>query len=381
MVTCTSVPVALPRDGPLTKTTIKDLVGIFVTNEWRIVDPETLFLKKNAGANQNYTIERPKTKGDADPGPRKVFLKFHGELDRIIEVFKHLAPNKHEEAQICHNYGQSGLGAKVYGFFQTKDGTLGRVDEFLDARNLEPEDVEDAGIRAAVARGYAAFHAMKTQLEEKPDQVYYDIITRQFEKYHKMPKLKKLFHEGGVSMDDLIDYDFASKIRRITDRLESIGGKKGWCIHDVPFMNVMVKKNPKQGESKIVLIDFEFVFRNYRAFDIGGHFMQKVFKWVDEDGKMASYRPYMEEEKRHFCEEYVEQWNQETGDSDTGEQVFRESELGYLLAITWDIHNMLCYVEQEDTKDLLNRLDLLAFNKLFEDFVNQYKRLGLDIHE
>jgi choline kinase len=381
MVACTIVPVALPRDGPLTKTAIKDIVGIFVTNEWRSVDPETLVVKKNAGANQNYTIERPKTEGDADPGPCKVFLKFHGELDRVIEVFKHLIPSKHEEAQLCHDYGRSGLGAKVYGFFQTKDGTLGRVDEFLDARNLEPEDVEDAGIRAAVARGHATFHAMKMQLEEKPVQVYYDVITKQLEKYHKMAKLKKLANEKGVSMDDLIDYDFASKIRRVTDRLESIGGKKGWCIHDVSFMNVMVKNNPKQGESKIVLIDFEFVFRNYRAFDVGGHFMQKVFKWVDEVGKKASCKPYTEEEKRHFCEEYVEQWNQETGDLDTGEQVFRESELGYLLAITFDIHNMLCYVEQEASKDLLNRLDLLAFNKLFEDFVNQYKRLGLDIHE
>ncbi|GIJ87975.1 hypothetical protein Asppvi_006891 [Aspergillus pseudoviridinutans] len=174
-------------------TAIKDIVGIFVP-EWRIMDPGTLVVKKNAGVNQNYTIERPKTEGDADPGHGKVFLKFHGEVDRIIEVFKHLVPNKHEEAKLCHDYGQSGLGAKVYGFFQTKDGTLGRVDEFLDARNLEPEDVEDA-------------------------------------------------------------------------------------------------------------------------------------------------------------------------------------------AVTWDIHNMLCYVEQEDNKDLLNSLDLLAFNKLFEDFVNQYNRLGLDIDE
>lgn len=381
MVTCTSVPVALPRDGPLTKTAIKDIVGIFVTNGWQSVDPETLVVTKNAGANQNYTIERPKTEGDADPGPCKVFLKIHNELDTVNNVFQYLIPSKHEEAQLCHDYGRSGLGAKVYGFFQTKDGILGRVDEFLDARNLEPEDVEDADIRAAVARGLAAFHAMKTQLEEKPVQVYYDIITKQLEKYHKMAKLKKLAHEGGVNMDDLTDYDFASKIRRVTERLESIGGKKGWCIHDVSFVNVMVKNTPEQGESKIALIDFEFVFRNYRAFDVGGHFMQKVFKWVDKDGRMARYRPYTEEEKRHFCEEYVEQWNQETGDLDTGEQVFRESELGYLLAITFDIHNMLCYIEQDADKDLLNRLDLLAFNKLFGEFVNRYKRLGLDIRE
>lgn len=380
MVSCTIVPVALPRDGPLTKTAIKDIVQIFATNNWRIADPETLIVKRLAGANQNYAIERPKTEDNADLGLCKVLLKLHSEHDTIIEVFKGLAPSKFEEAQLCHDYGESGLGAKVYGFFKTMDGTFGRVDEFLDARNLEPEDVEDAGIRADLARGYATFHSMKTQLEETPVHIYYDAITREFKKYHKMDTLKKLFHEVGIGMDDLIDYDFASKIRRVTDRLESIEGKKGWCIHDVAFMNVMLKNNPKKGENKIVLIDFEFVFRNYRAFDIGGHFMQKVFNWVDPDGKMASYRPYTEEEKRHFCEEYVEQWNRKTGDLDTSEQVFRESELGYLLAITWDIHNMLCYVEQDYSKELLNHLDLLAFKKLFEDFVNHYKRLGLDAH-
>lgn len=379
MITCTSVPVALARDSPITRTAVKDIVGIVVTNGWGSVDAKTILLQRNAGANQNYTIERPKTEGDS--GPCKVFLKLHSEFDTVIEVFKDLVPDKQEEAQLCHDYGQSGFGAKMYGFFQTRDGTLGRVDEFLDARDLEPQDVEETDIRAAVARGYATFHAMETKLKEKPVQAYYDVIIRQLGKYHNMVKLKDFAHERRVTMDDLIGYDFASKIRRVTDRLESMGGKKGWCIHDVAFMNQMVRNDPKQGESKIVLIDFEFVFRNYRAFDIGGHFMQKVFRWVDEGDKTASRRPYTEVEKRHFCEEYALQWNQATGDSDTGEQVFAESELGYLLAITWDIHNMLRYVEAEADKNLLDSLDLLAFVKLYEDFVCQYNRLGLDVDE
>lgn len=378
MLTCINVPVALPQDGSLSKTAIKEIVCTVVTNTWRDVDPETLIVKDNAGANRNYTIERPKTEDDASAGPQKVFLKLHSQHDPILEVFKGLVPSKHEEAQLCHDYEQSGFGAKVYGFFQARDGTLGRVDECLDARNLGPEDVEDVDIRAAVARGHAAFHAMKTQLRENSVQAYYDVITRQLKKYHKMEKLKNLFHERGVSLDELVDCDFASKVRRVTDRLKSMRAKKGWCIHDVSFVNVMVRNNPTKRESKAVLIDFEFAFRNYRAFDIGGHFMQKVFKWVDEGDKLANVRPYTEEEKRHFCEEYAKQWNQETGDSDTGEQVFMESGLGYLLAITFDIHNMLCYIEKDDSKDLLSHLDLSSFDKLFKDFVNQYQRLGLD---
>ncbi len=139
-------------------------------------------------------------------------------------------------------------------------------------------------------------------------------------------------------------------------------------------MNILVKNDAKEGESKIVLIDFEFVMRNYRAFDIGGHFMQKMFKWFDEESKIADCRKYTEEEKRHFCEEYASQWNNLTGDSDTGQQVRLESEYGYLVAITFDLHNMLCFMCEEDDKDPLN---LLGLNKLFDEFVEQYARLGL----
>ncbi|KAJ5824078.1 choline/ethanolamine kinase [Penicillium robsamsonii] len=375
METTTNIPVAIPTDGSLTKAMIKDIVSTFLTKEWPNVDPETLVATYNTGyANTNCVLERPKPNRNTNSEPLRVFVKIHGELDGEIEVFKHLVPNKHEEAQLCYDYAQSGPGAKVYGFFQTQDGSFGRVDEFLDARTLETADVEDADIRADVAREHAVFHTLATQRKKNPVQPYYDAITRELTRYHKMDKLKKLANEGGVNMDHLVDYDFVSRIRRVTDRLESIGAKKGWCMHDVQFMNVMVKNNHKQGESKIVLIDFEFVFQNYRAFDIGGHFLQKMFRWFDEEDKIANCRPYMEEEKRHFCEEYAKKWNDETGDSDTGEQVYMESELGFMLAITFEIHNMLCFMDQDDDKDPLN---ILGLNKLFEEFVNQYKKLGL----
>ncbi|KAK9326865.1 hypothetical protein V1520DRAFT_358552, partial [Lipomyces starkeyi] len=55
--------------------------------------------------------------------------------------------------------------------------------------------------------------------------------------------------------------------------------------------------------------------------------------------------------------------------------VFLESEYGYMLAITFDIHNMLCFMSGEDDKDPLN---LLGLNKLFDEFVDQYAKLGLE---
>jgi len=370
------VSVILPDDKVPTKNMVRDIVATFLKKEWPSVDSKTLTTSYNASyANSHCRVERPKPTTGLPTEPLRVFIKFHKKAGDI-ESFKHLVPSKQEEALFCYEYGRSGLGAKVYGFFQTQDGTLGRVDEFLDARNLEPEDVENAVIRADVARGLAMFHAMETSLSKKAVEPFYEAVMNGLKKYHKMDKLKALGKEGGVSVDNLIDYDFAARLKKVVDKLESMGGKTGWCIHDVQFMNVLVKNDPKEGENKIVLIDFEFVMRNYRAFDIGGHFMQKIFKWFDEESKIADCKEYTEEERRHFCEEYARQWNKLTGDSDTGDQVFVESEYGYMLAITFDLHNMLCFMEEEDDKDPLN---LLGLNKLFDQFANQYARLRFEV--
>ncbi|KAJ5155213.1 choline/ethanolamine kinase [Penicillium capsulatum] len=376
MVPCIIVPVAIAKDDLLPKDTIREIIGTFFPKEWRTVGPETLVITRDSGyANTNCIVERPTPNGGPHVEPLKLFLKIHGDLDGEIEVFKHLVPTKHQEAQLCHDYGQAGLGPRVHGFFQTQDGTFGRIDEFLDVRNLKPEDVEDPIIRADVARGLAGFHSLATQLKKSPVQSYYDAITVELSKYHKMDKLKSLGNEGGVNIDDLVDYDFVSRIKQITGRLQSIGGKTGWCIHDVQFMNVLVKKSPREAESRVVLIDFEFVFQNYRAIDIGGHFMQKMFQWFDEESQIANCRPYTDEEKRHFCEEYAKRWNEATGDEDTREQLFMEAELGFLLAITFDIHNMFCFMDQDDDKDPLS---LLALKKLFEEFVSQCGKLRLE---
>lgn len=377
MVTLTHVAVSLTPGNTPSKQTLKAIIATFLITEWPLVDSETLEVEHfTSFANAHCSVKRPEPTTYVATEPLQVFIKFHSEAGVCIEPFEHLVPSKDEEAKLCFDYGVSGLGAKVYGFFKTQDGTLGRVDEFLDARTLEPEDVENAVIRADIAKALATFHSTKFSLPKNGTGPYYRAVIDGLKKYHKSEKLKKLGNEGGVRIDNLIDYGFEARLAKIVETLKvSIGGKLGFCIHDVQFMNVLVTNNPRQAESKVTLIDFEFVMQNYRAFDIGGHFMQKMFKWFDEENKIANCRKYNDDEKRHFCEEYAKQWNLVTGDSDTGEQVFLESEYGYMLAIPFDIHNMLFFIDETGEN---GALDLLGLNKLFEEFRDQYIKLGLE---
>ena len=375
MASLKRIPVRLPADKIPTKRMVRDIVGAFLTQEWSSIDPENLQMSYQANFNNAHcTVERPMPLSGISAEPLKVFIKFLDESKSGIDIFEHLAPRKEQEALLCHEYSLSGLGVKVHGFFQTEDGMKGRIDEFLDARNLEPEDVEDAAIRADIAIAMANFHAMEMTLPSKAVAVYYDAVVPGLQKYHGMGKLKALGKEGGVDVDGLVDYDFASRVKIVVDAMEAIGAKASWCIHDVQFMNTMVKNHPQPGESRVTLIDFEMVMRNYRGFDIGGHFMQKLFKWFDEESKVVDCRKYTDDEKRHFCQNYAKEWNRVTGDSDTGEQVFLESEYGYMLAITFDIHNMLWFMSKTDDKDPLS---LDGLNKLFDEFTGQYHKLGL----
>ncbi|EPS41315.1 hypothetical protein H072_4839 [Dactylellina haptotyla CBS 200.50] len=375
MTTLITVPVTLPPTKVPTKVILRDIIATFLTEEWPSVEPESLITTYHETfANAHCHVSRPRPVSTPQE-PLNLFIKFHKDTGADIEIFRHLVPSKQEEALFCHQYGLSGLSAKVYGFFKTQDGTLGRIDEFIDSRTLEPEDVEDATIRVDIARALATFHNLDTPLTKRPVAQFYEALGDGLQKYHKMEKLRTLSAEGGININNLIDYDFASRIHTVVERLESTGSKIAWCIHDIQYMNVLVRDRPKQNESKIVLIDFEFVMRNYRAFDIGGHFMQKMFKWFDEENKIADCRKYTEQEKRHFCEAYAAQWNEITGDEDTGEQVYVESEYGYMLAIAFDIHNMLCFMADENDKDPLN---LLGLDKLYGEFVEQYDRFGLE---
>lgn len=377
MAELTQVAVRLPRGEAPTKEMVRDIIGTILTKEWPYADPETITMAYRVNfANAHCPVERPASLSGKNCEPLKVFIKFHVETaGSAIEIFKDLAPSKQEEAVLCQAFGESGLGAKVHGFFQTQDGMYGRIDEFLEARNMEPEDVEKEDIRSDVARGLATFHALEdASLRKRPVEEYYEAIVGGLIQYHGVERLKVLGRQAGVDIDELIDYDFASSLKRCVGKLESIGAKSGWCIHDIQNMNIMVKNNPDPEESKVALIDFEFAMHNYRAFDIGGHFMQKLFKWFDEESRIASCRKYTFDEKRHFCNVYAAKWNDQTGNSDTGEQVLNEAEYGYLLAISFDIHNMVSFMSISDEA---NRLDLLGLNKLFEEFTTQCTKLGV----
>lgn len=359
----------------LSHSTIRDLVGAIFPREWASADPASLAITRTAGyANTNYIVKRSIDQGGSYTEPSSVFVKLHGSGLGNLEIFQKHVPSKLEEAQLCESAAElHRLCARPYGVLTSKTNSRSvRVDEILDARCLLPVDVEDAHIRADVAASFAALHTIQVANWETSEDTFCGIMARHgFDNDSSWKRLEAASVEAGVPMTDLIKCNFPAKIRRIEAKLDSMTAKSTYCIHDVQFMNVLVKNHPQPGENRVYLIDYEFAARNYRGFDIGGHFMQKNFQWYAET-QIADCRPYTMDEKQHFCAEYAKQWNEITQDTDTAEQVLMEAELGYLLAISFDIHNMALCIDMEGSKEVSN---LLAFNKLYEMFIEGWNNV------
>ena len=337
------------------------------------MDVDTITLVyHDAFTSANMHVERPRA--DTFQEPQKLFIKFPDEEEADLDAFRHLLLSKQGEAELGAVFGLSGMGPEMYGTFQTQDETFGRIDELVDGRNLTAADVEDAAIRVDIARALATFHTTKLQLEEKSVEAYYAVIIGALEKYCGSDELKALTETNYANFDGLINYDFAGRILKVIERMAALGGKQSWCLHDVQYSNVLVKNNPAPNESRVCLVDFEFTMRNYRGLDIGGHFLNKLFWWPVDKTQFANARPFTLEEKQQFCNEYARQWNDITGDADTGDQILLEAECGYLLAIAFHIHGMLICSEG---KKWTNN-EQLEFSKLCNEFLKQFLDLGLD---
>lgn len=95
-------------------------------------------------------------------------------------------------------------------------------------------DVKNAMFRADIVRGLVTFHVIETtSLAKKTVELFYEALISGLKKYYKMDKLKPLSREGYGSVDNLINYNFTTRLKKVVGKLEAIGGKVRWCIYDL----------------------------------------------------------------------------------------------------------------------------------------------------
>lgn len=283
-----------------TDSLLREICKFFV-EEWPHVPANEVSVKQLAdGYNSNILlIERNATGCMREP--QKLVVRMPIQRESTAESSKdplHMSPL--EQALTCCEFARIGGGVRLYGIFPT-----GRLEEFVYGHCLTQFESEDPVIRSQVARSYARFHSMSLPCDKSRMSFLNETMARLFEEERGSDKMLMMTKDTKFAMSE--HFDLAIILQTALKRLHDMNGKKCWCVIDPQFGNVMVRDEPLPNEEKVVLIDFEYTTYHYRAFDIGGHFLEKMLDWNGVGDRRSGGRSYTEEEKRHFCSEYLEE--------------------------------------------------------------------------
>lgn len=117
---------------------------------------------------------------------------------------------------------------------------------------------------------------------------------------------------------------------------------------DENISKMLNSNKAQQFEDHIVFIDFEFCAYNYRGFDIGNHFCERMFDYSNQDWPHYYTYPDQypdEEQKRRFIIEYLSQAKELNSSDkvDSVEQVVKEADFyalaSHLIWTLWSIIN------------------------------------------
>lgn len=208
------------------------------------------------------------------------------------------------------------------------------MEELLEGSVYPGERLRDPLIEREVAHAYARFHSLNLPLPDMTDQLF----TNQFKPISE--DIRQVFEENRIDLS-FMSLDGDTYLPWIRAEMEKIRSRIVLCQFDTNQQNVFIRDNPREGEHKVVLLDYEMAKKTFRGIDIGGHFINRTVKWDVFDKEKTTGYPYPSiEERKRFINFYLEETERlgylsdfDRNGRDSVENVLVEARLGTLLYI------------------------------------------------
>lgn len=228
---------------------------------------------------------------------------------------------------------------------------------YSKARAMVCKELKDLNYSAIIARKLATVHHLNVPINKDPTWLI-DTIQRW------LAQVRNYKHDNPENVcqleRDLLQFDFEGQLEYLTNVLGLCESPIVFCHNDLQEGNILLPadiassgqllgaKAAQNLDDHIVFIDFEFCAYNYRGFDLGNHFCERMFDYSNPE--WPHYYAYMEEypdddAKRLFISEYLKQSREIKVDEllDTEEHVLREVDFytlaSHFLWILWSINN------------------------------------------
>lgn len=194
-----------------------------------------------------------------------------------------------EENIVFEELAEAGIAPTLHAVFGN-----GRVEQFLNARNIGLGEMVNEDVMLGVARAMARLHAFE------PKGVTMDREPGMWKDMQRWAvEIIRLVSEGVLCMPGgLVVEEIVEGLKEVRTEVDMLGSPVVFCHNDLLCGNIMVNKH-----KQVALVDFEYSSFNYRGFDIGNFFCEAMGGTID--GFVDESRYPSEDARYNFCREYL----------------------------------------------------------------------------
>ena len=162
---------------------------------------------------------------------------------------------------IFHELSKLEVGPKLLGVFEG-----GRIEEFIPSHTLTPKEYDDPEIMKDLAINTAIIHSLKLPFNQSTGfmvrmmKQWHEEFVKTFDPMAFINRYKDGIINCGADFGKYVEIlktnwmEEGTKTREITDKFEE---RKGLILWDNNALNVLIRDNPKPGQLRTCIIDFE----------------------------------------------------------------------------------------------------------------------------
>lgn len=216
-------------------------------------------------SNYLYLISLPDGTRPHCSEPTQVLLRIYGQISKSTLDF--LVHNSVVFALLAERK----LGPKPYGMYHD-----GRIEEFIKARPLKPDDLRKPEVMDMVAEKLAQFHSLDMPLCKKPR--WFKSLVRGWIK-----DIQNNFDSNSSTIARLLkmspSFDMDTEFNELLKAANDLNCPIVFCHNDLQGGNILLAEKATPTTPRMTIIDWEYGHYNYRGFDLGNHFNEWMFDY------------------------------------------------------------------------------------------------------
>ncbi|KAH7331908.1 hypothetical protein KP509_20G056800 [Ceratopteris richardii] len=228
-------------------------------------------------------------KGDKEEDTQR----FKGDKSRnavLVRVYGKGVENffdREDEIRTFEAISNAGQGPRLLGLFAT-----GRIEEFLHARTLTPQDLRHPNVSAMIAVKLREFHQLPIGGEHAP-QIW--------------KRLRDWLNEAinicsGENLAEFGLHNIRNEIEELENKSSTLNSEVGFCHNDLQYGNILMDNK----DGSLTFIDYEYAAYNPVAYDLANHFCEMTADYHTDSPHVLDFSKYPDlQERQRFIREYL----------------------------------------------------------------------------